>query len=96
MNNYFQLSEADPDGERDSTYPEPRVIHIRYKSLFDDDLSYLQTVHLMTGKSLSYIGELYSDEHRRKFTTNDITTKVGTNNGKLILAIDGLHIGEWV
>ena len=27
--------EADPDGEGDGTYPEPRVIHIRYRSLFD-------------------------------------------------------------
>ena len=54
-----------------------------------------QTAHLMTGKPLPYNGELYSDEHRRKFKTNDVTAKVGTNNGKLILAIDGLHIGEW-
>ena len=54
-----------------------------------------QTAHLMTGKPLPYNGELYSDEHRRKFKTNDVTAKVGTNNRKLILAIDGLHIGEW-
>ncbi len=53
-----------------------------------------QTAHLMTGKPLPYNGELYSDEHRRKFRTNDVTAKVGTNNGKLILAIDGLHIGN--
>ena len=35
--------EADPDGEGDDTYPEPRVIHISYKSLFDDDLPYLRS-----------------------------------------------------
>lgn len=35
--------EADPDGEGDGTYPEPRVIHIRYKSLFDDGLPYLHS-----------------------------------------------------
>ena len=35
--------EADPDGEDDETYPEPRVIHIRYKSLFDEDLPYLHS-----------------------------------------------------
>lgn len=35
--------EADPDGEGDGTYPEPRVIHIRYKSLFDEDLPYLHS-----------------------------------------------------
>ena len=36
--------EADPDGEGDGTYPEPRVIHVRYKSIFDDGLPYLGTV----------------------------------------------------
>lgn len=35
--------ETDPDGEGDSTYPEPRVIHIRYKSLFDKNLPYLHS-----------------------------------------------------
>lgn len=35
--------EADPDGEGDGTYPEPRVIHIRYISLFDEDLPYLHS-----------------------------------------------------
>ena len=35
--------EAEPDGEGDSTYPEPRVIHIRYKSIFDSDLPYLHS-----------------------------------------------------
>lgn len=35
--------EADSDGEGDGTYPEPRVIHIRYKSLFDGDLPYLNS-----------------------------------------------------
>lgn len=32
---------ADPNGEGDNTYPEPRVIHIRYYSLFDAELPYL-------------------------------------------------------
>lgn len=35
--------EADPDGEGDGTYPEPRVIHVRYKSLFDANLPYLHS-----------------------------------------------------
>lgn len=35
--------EADPDGEGDNTYPEPRVIHIRYHSLFDIELPYLHS-----------------------------------------------------
>lgn len=42
MEQWLQV-EADPDGEGDGTYPEPRVIHIRYKSLFDEDLPYLHS-----------------------------------------------------
>jgi len=42
MEKWLQV-EADPDGESDGTYPEPRVIHIRYKSLFDEDLPYLHS-----------------------------------------------------
>lgn len=42
MEQWLQV-EAAPDGEGDGTYPEPRVIHIRYKSLFDEDLPYLHS-----------------------------------------------------
>lgn len=42
MEKWLQV-EADPDGEGDETYPEPRVIHMRYKSLFDEDLPYLHS-----------------------------------------------------
>lgn len=35
--------EVEPDGQGDGTYPEPRVIHIRYKSLFNEDLPYLHS-----------------------------------------------------
>ncbi|MCE9108219.1 nucleotidyl transferase AbiEii/AbiGii toxin family protein [Bacteroides pyogenes] len=42
MGKWLQV-EADPDGEGDGTYPEPRVIHIRYQSLFDEDLPYLHS-----------------------------------------------------
>ena len=33
--------EAQPNGEGDNTYPEPRQIYVRYKSLYADDLQYL-------------------------------------------------------
>lgn len=42
MERWLQV-EADLDGEGDGTYPEPRVIHIRYKSLFDEGLPYLHS-----------------------------------------------------
>lgn len=34
--------EAQPNGEGDKTYPEPRQIYIKYKSLFDAELSYVK------------------------------------------------------
>ena len=34
----------EPDGEGDATYPEPRSIFIRYKSVFDDKLDYIPPV----------------------------------------------------
>ena len=36
--------EAQPDGEGDNTYPEPRSIFIRYHSVFDDQLSYIPPI----------------------------------------------------
>lgn len=34
--------EAQPNGDGDKTYPEPRQIYIRYRSLFDAELSYIK------------------------------------------------------
>ena len=36
--------EAEPDGEGDATYPEPRSIFVRYQSVFDDQLTYIPPV----------------------------------------------------
>lgn len=43
LKNLCQI-EAQPDGEGDDTYPEPRVIYINYDSVFDDKLSYISPV----------------------------------------------------
>ena len=42
MEKWLQV-EVDPDGEGDGTFPEPRVIHVRYKSLFNENLPYLHS-----------------------------------------------------
>lgn len=36
--------EAQPDGEGESTYPEPRIISVRYQSIFDDKLDYIAPI----------------------------------------------------
>ena len=57
-----------------------------------------QTATLVKGKSLEYAGELYSEEHGRKFTTEKAGFQVmkDTNNKtKLVLAIDRKPIAEW-
>jgi hypothetical protein len=41
LNDYL-IVESQPNGEDDKTYPEPRQIFIKYKSLFDVELSYIQ------------------------------------------------------
>ena len=57
-----------------------------------------QTATLISGKPLFYEGELYSEEHRWKFTTERAgfqVVKDPTDKAKLALAINGQVIGEW-
>ena len=57
-----------------------------------------QTATLISGKPLFYEGELYSEEHKRKFKTERAGSQVvkdPTNRSKLALAINGQLIGEW-
>ena len=54
-----------------------------------------QTATLLTGKPIEYNGELYSEEHKRKFMAKDVKAKVFSDNGKFILTIDLRPIGEW-
>ena len=57
-----------------------------------------QTATLISGKPLFYEGELYSEEHRRKFKTEEAgfqVVKDPKDRSKLALAINGQVIGEW-
>ena len=57
-----------------------------------------QTATLISGKPLFYEGELYSEEHKRKFTTERAgfqVVKDPKDRSKLALAINGQLIGEW-
>ena len=57
-----------------------------------------QTATLVKGKPLEYAGELYSEEHERKFTTEKAGFQVlkdPTDGTKLVLAIDRKPIAEW-
>ena len=57
-----------------------------------------QTATLISGKPLFYEGELYSEEHRRKFKTERAgfqVVKDPKDKAKLALAINGQLIGEW-
>ena len=57
-----------------------------------------QTATLISGKPLFYEGELYSEEHKRKFTTERAgfqVVKDPKDMSKLALAINGQVIGEW-
>lgn len=57
-----------------------------------------QTATLVSGKPLEHEGELYSEEHKRKFTAECITARIATDDTdcrKLTLKIDGKPIGDW-
>ena len=57
-----------------------------------------QTATLISGKPLFYEGELYSEEHKRKFTTERAgfqVVKDPADKAKLVLAINRQPIGEW-
>ena len=40
--NLFVTVDAQPNGEGDNTYPEPRQIYLHYKTVFDKSLTYLR------------------------------------------------------
>lgn len=54
-----------------------------------------QTAILIMGKSLEYSGELYSEEHKRKFMAKEVKAKVFSDKGKFVLTIDLKPIGDW-
>lgn len=57
-----------------------------------------QTAILLTGKPLLYEGELYSEEHKRKFKTEKADFQVvkdPKDKSRLVLCIEGKPIGEW-
>ena len=57
-----------------------------------------QTATLVKGKPLEYAGELYSEEHGRKFTTEKAgfqVVKDPTDGTRLVLAIDQKPLIEW-
>ena len=57
-----------------------------------------QTATLISGKPLFYEGELYSEEYKRKFTTERAgfqVVKDPKNKSKLALSINGQPISEW-
>lgn len=54
-----------------------------------------QTAILMMGKPLEYSGELYSEEHKRKFMAKEVKAKVFTDKGKFVLTIDLRPIEDW-
>ena len=57
-----------------------------------------QTELLQTGKALNFSGSLYSDEHRKKFSVENVEIKVFSTSAKpnlLILAVNRQPIAEW-
>lgn len=57
-----------------------------------------QTDQLVTGKSIVYSGDLYSEEHKRTFTAEKAGFQVmrnPTDEKKLVLSINRQPISDW-
>lgn len=57
-----------------------------------------QTATLISGRPIFYEGELYSEEHKRKFKTERAgfqIVKDPKDKSKLVLSFDRKPIGEW-
>ena len=65
LDDYLTI-EAQPNGEGDNTYPEPRQIHIRYESLFNAELSYIKPQIILEAGARSLF------EPTQKATVNSI------------------------
>lgn len=74
--------EAEPDGEGDNTYPEPRKIHIRYHSVFPAPLLYLRPEVMLEVGSRSLI-EPYRMVKVESFVSQNTTIDAAVND-KLI------------
>ncbi len=69
--------------------PFKEMLHIE-KLCFSIGFTPKQTAVLMTGKPIDY-----SEEHKRKFTANDVIAQIHSDKGILTITINLLLIGEW-
>lgn len=76
-------------------FPQIRDMLNLEKSCLSAGFNQEQTMVLMTGKTIEYSGELYSEEHKRKFMAKEIKAKICTDKGRFVLTIDFRPIGEW-
>jgi len=65
--------EAQPDGEGDETYPEPRSIFIRYQSAFDDQLSYIPPIVKLEAGARSLL-EPYDEAQLHSMVEEELPT----------------------
>lgn len=59
----------------------------------------IQTATLIKGKPLEYVGELYSEEHKGKFSTEKVgfqVVKAPMGETELLFCINKKRLGEWL
>lgn len=79
--------EPEPDGEGDLTYPEPRKIHVRYRSLFLAPLAYLRPEVLLEIGARSLI-EPWTLQHVQSFIASATGVKTAPSEERLIPMAD--------
>lgn len=76
----------EPDGEGDGTYPEPRKIHIAYKSVFDSGDSYLRPEVLLEVGARSLF-EPTSEALVKSMISENSNIETSVSDNKIICAV---------
>lgn len=76
----------EPDGEGDDTYPEPRKIHIAYKSVFDSGDSYIRPEVLLEVGARSLF-EPTSEALVKSMISENSSIETSVSDNKIICAV---------
>ena len=75
--------EAQPDGDGESTYPEPRILFVRYQSVFNDKLNYIEPIVKIEAGSRSLL-EPAEDKRISSMVENTFPTVSTTVSDTLV------------
>ena len=93
-----ELSDREAEHQKEASFLKSIIQKAKKWFPLFQELVYMEKFCLKVGFKLFYEGELYSEEHKRKFTTERAgfqVVKDPKDKSKLALSINGQLIGEW-